>query len=638
MSSGNFHGCSVFMPDFVQGRRAVAINELEKRVPIALREMKQVSLMLNGRAVKAAAGSTLLEVCAANHIHVPTLCHHPMLRNVGTCRICLVEVQPRSDLPGKLVPSCVTPVSEGMVVETHSEAAEASVKQNLRFLRCRHPNACMTCDVNGRCEFQRLCNRFEATELLPQMHHERSHGVVDGSSHAVLRDMAKCVLCTRCVRACSDVQGMDILGIVSRGQDEHVATFADLPLSETACISCGQCTAVCPVGALVERPHMHAVERLLENKRDRIVVAHVAPAVRIAISEEFDMEPGTVSTGKLVTALRNLGFDYVFDTNFAADVTIVEEATEFVNRLTTGNGALPMFTSCCPAWINLVEKTYGAPLLPHLSTCRSPQAMMGSLIKSVFAKQANVSPDKIVTVGIMPCVAKKDEIERPQLQDANGKKETQYVLTTRELGRMMRDNQAKFGSLPDGDFDQPLGMSTGAAALFGATGGVMEAALRTAHFMVTGKELVDIPAVRPIDSLPGVRAVHGLQVGPHTMNVAVVTGTKNIRAVVDKVLAGDKTYSLIEVMACPGGCIGGGGEPKVGWSTDGATLMKRIAAVHGIDKSKKVRQSHLNPDVKALYDTLGVPPGQAHHLLHTNYEDRRHTVGGAADGPFGKKI
>lgn len=593
---------------------------------------KKLTVTVNNRPVVVDEGRSVLHACKEAGAHVPTLCYHPMLSVVGHCRVCLVEAN------GKLVPSCATKAQEGAKYFTHSPAVVSSVRQNLQFLRCRHPNACMTCDVNGHCEFQRLAQRFNAQEILPTVfHHDRST-VVDHSSSAVHRDMNKCVLCSRCIRACSEVQGMNILGMVGRGETERVTTVNDLPLNQTACISCGQCTAVCPVGALIEKPATHDVRDLLANgDGDLILVAQTAPAVRVAISEEFGLAPGTSSTGKLVSALRKLGFKYVFDANFSADVTIMEEATEFVKRLTTQSGPIPMFTSCCPGWINLVEKTYPT-LLPHLSTCKSPQAMLSTLVKTIWAKRNGFDPTKVKMVSIMPCVAKKDEAVRPQLLRTIDNKDgtsttfpdTDYVLTTRELGHLLHTEQIQFNSLPDSDFDNPLGESTGAAALFAATGGVMEAALRTAHYFVTGQDLQDVTlhSVRGLASgNAGVREAI-IDIAGIKINVAVVTGTKYVRSVVEEVLAGTSKHHLIEIMACPGGCVGGGGEPKTA-PLDPEVIKKRIQGIWGIDGASRKRMSHHNESVKRLYETEfdNTPMShKAHELLHTHYTDRTHEV------------
>lgn len=585
-----------------------------------------VQMTINGRAMAVPENSTVLEACKRAHVFVPTLCYHPMLSVVGQCRLCLVEAD--SDGRTKTVAACATRVAPGMSVRTSTAELRASVQSNLRFLRCRHPNSCMTCEANGHCEFQNLAYRYEAEDALPASFHTRRAGVTDRSSHALDRDMDKCVLCSRCVRVCAEIQGMNILGMFGRGAEEHVGTAEDVPLAQTQCISCGQCTAVCPVGALVEKPHVHAVQRLLANDKGRkVLVAQTAPAVRVAISEEFGMAPGSVTTGKLVAALRSLGFDYVFDTNFAADLTIMEEATEFVHRLLSG-GRMPMFTSCCPGWINLVEKTY-PELLPQLSSCKSPQGMLSTLIRAHFARLKNVAPEDVSIVSIMPCVAKKDEIARPQLSyvgaDGVRRQDTDYVLTTRELAHLIQNERIPYSSLPESQYDTPLGVSTGAAALFGATGGVMEAALRTAHYMVTGADMkpVVFSEVRDLAD-----TVHGIKEGTvnlagHVLNVAVVTGTANVRRVVELVLAGENRWHLIEVMACTGGCIGGGGEPKT-QAVDPHILLKRIQAIHSVDAGSALRMSHHNPAVKELYDNeLGAPNSErAHELLHTHYTDR----------------
>lgn len=595
---------------------------------------KKLKVTVNNRPLEVDEGRSVLHACKEAGAHVPTLCYHPMLSVIGHCRVCLVE----NGTNGKLVPACATKVEEGGKYFTHSKAVVESVRQNLQFLRCRHPNACMTCEANGNCEFQRLAYRFDATEILPQhFHHDRSD-VKDESSNSVVRDMNKCVLCSRCIRACSEIQGMNILGMLGRGENERVTTVGDLPLNQTACISCGQCTAVCPVGALVEKSATHHVRDLLANgDGDLILVAQTAPAVRVAISEEFGLAPGTSSTGKLVSSLRRLGFQYVFDANFTADVTIMEEATEFVKRFTTGSGALPMFTSCCPGWINLVEKTY-PELVPHLSTCKSPQGMLSTLVKTIWAKRMGFNPEKIKMVSIMPCVAKKDEAVRPQLRTKTqlpdgteiSVQDTDYVLTTRELAHLLHSEQIPFNSLPDSNFDNPLGESTGAAALFAATGGVMEAALRTAHYFVTGKDLADVTLhqVRGLASgNAGVREAT-IDINGIPINVAVITGTKYIRTVVEEVLEGRSKHNLIEVMACPGGCVGGGGEPKT-MPLDPDVIKKRIQGIWGIDGASRKRMSHHNQSVKELYEKEfeNTPMGhKAHELLHTHYTDRSSEV------------
>lgn len=583
-----------------------------------------IEIKVNGKKLKVAPGSSILQACRANHQFVPTLCYHPMLSVAGSCRVCLVDsVNPESG-DSKLVPACATPVTPGMDIRTNSELVRQSVKHNLKMLRCKHPDGCMNCPANGHCEFQDLVFRYEVTDVLPENKGVRSV-LYDKSSHAIDRDMSKCILCSRCIRACAEVQGMNIFRMADRGEHERVSTYNDLPLSQTACISCGQCTAVCPVGALVEKPHFNQVAELLTHPGPNIMIAQCAPAVRVAISEEFGMAPGTVSTGKLVASLKRLGFDYVFDTNFAADLTILEEADEFASRLTQ-NRDMPMFTSCCPGWINLVEKLY-PQLLPHLSTCKSPQGMLSALIKRRFAQQIGVSPKNITIVSIMPCVAKKDEIKRPQLyMDVDGSSipETDFVLTTRELGRLIERSRIPFATLADEEFDNPLGASSGAAALFGATGGVMEAALRTAHFNLTGKDLekIDLHAVRDLAQAGHKIREADLKIGDIDLKVAVVTGSVNIRKVIEMVLAGEKRWQLIEVMACPGGCVGGGGEPKSQLDPD--TLMKRIKAIHSIDGASKVRMSHHNLQLKKLYETYLRHPNShiSHSILHTHYTDR----------------
>jgi iron-only hydrogenase group A len=578
-------------------------------IPLENTAGKMVPITINGRHVEAEEGSSLLEACEKAGIFIPKLCYHPALESVGTCRLCLVDVKGM----GKLQPSCMTKVASGIEVVTENPEILEAVRANLRLLRSRHPNDCMTCEVNGRCEFQDLLYRFQIEDKYDKMSRIERKEEPDLSSPSLVRDMDKCVLCGRCVRVCASIQGMNILAMVNRGSVEIPETVFELPLNSTQCINCGQCATVCPVGAIIEVPHIHDVIDALKHKDDRIIIASTAPAVRVAISEEFGLPPGSISTGHMVAALRKCGFDKVFDTNFAADLTTVEEANEFIARVKAG-GPFPMFTSCCPAWINMVEKIY-PELIPNISSCRSPQAMMGSLVKTFYAKEIGVAPEKIVLASIMPCTAKKDEIQREQLAG-----DTDYVLTTRELAKLFRLNDVNFVSLEESDFDAPLGLSTGAAAIFGATGGVMESALRTAYETITGKSLpsVDLNAVRGLEGIrDAVVDVEGLGV-----KVAVANGGANVRKLIEKVLAKEVDYHFIEIMECRGGCVGGGGEPK---SMDKDILSKRIGGIYKIDHDMKLRKAHDSPAIKEIYENfLGKPNSHiAHELLHTHYHSRK---------------
>eukprot|EP00884_Botryococcus_braunii_P007911 jgi/Botrbrau1/17120/Bobra.0157s0021.2 len=519
----------------------------------------------------------------------------------------------------------------------------------------------MQCEVNGRCEFQDLITRYHIGSGLPklrdfshewddEMEQEFPH-YHDSSSHALTLDLDKCLKCGRCVTACGVVQNMNVLGMFNRGRHRHPGLLADTPLDFSKCIECGQCASVCPTGAIQERSEWREVLDLLEAGR-KVMVCQTAPAVRVAIGEELGLAPGAITTGQLVAAQRALGFEYVFDTNFTADLTIMEEATELLQRLTyawqqaevrqqqvgqkdlgkvlakdskdPNPGPLPMFTSCCPAWINLVQKSY-PELIPHLSTCKSPQMMLGAVVKQLWAQKAGVPPEDIVSVSIMPCTAKKHEADLPKFVGPGGARDVDYVLTTREFGRLLRHKHIPLASLPEQAFDSPLGESSGAAELFGATGGVMEAAVRTAYQWATGTQLPDDFKLESARGLAGVKEAElplRLKDGAEkVIRIAIASGVGNARALLQRMMDGTSpSYDFIEVMACPGGCIGGGGQPK---SHDPLVLLKRMTSIYNIDEKAVVRCSHENKEVQELYrDSLGSPGGpKAHHLLHTSYED-----------------
>lgn len=568
--------------------------------------MEMVSITIDGQQVQVAKNSTVLEAAQTVGIKIPTLCHHPELRAAGKCRVCVVEVEGARTL----VASCIYPVNEGMVVRTTTATVREARKLVVELLLANHPPDCLSCQRNLNCELQTIAGdlgirkgRFEG---------ERKNYPLDCSNPSLVRDPSKCILCGRCVRACSDRQGMHVYSFANRGFNTTVVPAFNQGLHEVACTYCGQCASVCPTAAITIKDDTAFIWQALSDPSKHVVV-QTAPAVRVALGEGLGLPHGEVVTGKMVAALRRLGFDRVFDTNFSADLTIMEEGSELLDRL-QNDGKLPMITSCSPGWVNFMELKY-PELLDHLSTAKSPQQMFGTLVKTYYAEKYGIDPKDIVSVSIMPCTAKKAEAMREEMK-SSGYQDVDYVLTTSELAMMIREQGLDFKALPTEEFDAPMGIGTGAGVIFGATGGVMEAALRTVYEVVTGTELecLDFKEVR---GLKGIKEAQ-VQVGDLTVKVAVAHTLSNARILMEKIKSGEADYHFIEMMACPGGCIGGGGQPVV-MSTE--LRQKRIDAIYGCDTSAKLRKSHQNPAVKELYDTwLGKPLGEkSHHLLHTHY-------------------
>ena len=576
--------------------------------------MDLITLTIDGVEVQVEPGTTVLEAARKAHIHIPTLCYLEGINEIGACRICCVDTGARS-----LQAACVLPVSQGMKVRTNTPAVREARKMNLELILSNHERKCLTCVRSGNCELQKLSHDLGVSEET-RFEGRKTDRPIDDLSPSIVREPNKCVLCRRCVAACAKVQKIGVIGPVMRGFNTAIAPAWNKQLAEVSCVNCGQCIEACPVGCLHEKDDTEKVWNLLADP-DRHVVVQTAPAVRAALGEEFGMPMGTCVTGKMAAALRRLGFDKVFDTDFAADLTIMEEANELVDRVTNG-GVLPMITSCSPGWIKYCE-TYYPDFIPNLSTCKSPHEMEGAMIKTYFAEKEGIDPQNIVVVSVMPCTAKKFECQRPELGH-EGLRDVDIVITTRELARMIKQCGIDFANLPDEDFDKLLGESTGAGVIFGATGGVMEAALRTAYEVVTGETLEDVN-FQQVRGLVGVKEatlnLKGLEV-----NVAVAHSTGIASYLLDQVREGKKNYTFIEVMGCPGGCVNGGGQPIVSpeqrEKTDPRVL--RAKALYDEDAGKAIRKSHENPEIKRIYaEFLGKPNShKAHELLHTSYTQR----------------
>ena len=577
-------------------------------------ESKMINLTIDDQKITVPEGTTILQAAKQAGIDIPTLCFLKDINEVGDCRMCIVEVEGRKGF----ATSCIQKVEEGMIVHTHTPNVLEARHVILDLIISNHSKDCLTCTRSGNCELQVLATKFNVLNI--EFEGERTEHKIDDLSPSIVRDFNKCILCRRCVAACKNVQEIGAIDCINRGFESCISTVGDHSLNDVNCTFCGQCIEACPTGALHEKETINDVWVKLKDP-DTVVLVQTAPAVRVALGEEFGMQVGTNVTGKMVTALKRLGFDKVFDTNTGADFTIMEEANEFVERF-KAHEELPMLTSCCPGWIKYIEMNY-PEMLPHLSSCKSPHQMFGAILKSYYAKKEGIDPEKIYTVSVMPCIAKKFESKRPEMKE-NGLEDVDNVITTRELARMIKQANIDFEKLEDSKFDDPMGEATGAAAIFGVTGGVMEAALRTAEDILTGKELpkIDFEQVRGSQGIK--RAT--ITIAGKPISVVAASGLANAKKILEEIKTGKANYQFVEIMACPGGCIMGGGQPikhsKVRAEVDVQKL--RASSLYSIDEKSTIRKSHENPVVQKIYNEFLENPGsyRAEKLLHTKYAER----------------